>query len=72
MRIIVFLEALIIGIIALILGILISEIMKKTITFEKNSLLPMYIGIFILGASMHLIFEFLGLNSWWCRKTYTL
>lgn len=26
--------------------------------------------IFIVGALIHLVFEFAGLNEWWCRQTY--
>lgn len=26
--------------------------------------------IFIAGALIHLVFEFAGLNEWWCRQTY--
>ena len=35
-------------------------------TFVKN---PM-VALFITGALIHLVFEVLGLNEWWCKATY--
>jgi hypothetical protein len=26
--------------------------------------------LFISGALIHIMFEFAGLNEWWCRQTY--
>jgi len=28
--------------------------------------------LFITGALIHLVFEFAGLNEWWCRQTYKI
>ena len=72
MRNTLLIEAIVIGIITVILGIVVAKIMEKTMKFEKNSLLPMYIGTFVVGASLHLIFEFSGINSWWCKSVYNL
>jgi hypothetical protein len=35
-------------------------------TFVKN---PM-VALFIAGVLIHLVFEVLGLNEWWCKATY--
>jgi uncharacterized membrane protein (DUF106 family) len=35
-------------------------------TFVKN---PM-VALFITGVLIHLVFEVLGLNEWWCKATY--
>lgn len=26
--------------------------------------------LFLTGALIHLVFEFAGMNEWWCRQTY--
>lgn len=26
--------------------------------------------LFLTGALIHIVFEFAGLNAWWCRTTY--
>jgi hypothetical protein len=57
----VLMEALVIGVMnaVLIFGI-------KQMNFKiESSLLH-----FIAGALIHLIFEYTGGNSWWCKKTY--
>lgn len=28
--------------------------------------------LFLTGALIHLVFEFAGMNEWWCRQTYSL
>jgi hypothetical protein len=30
----------------------------------------MLIGSFLMGASIHIVFELLGLNEQWCRATF--
>ena len=35
-------------------------------TFIKNPIL----ALFISGVLIHIVFEVLGLNEWWCKATY--
>jgi hypothetical protein len=28
------------------------------------------VALFITGVLIHLVFEVLGLNEWWCKATY--
>jgi hypothetical protein len=61
----------VIGIFAIILDVLIYRVLvgnfpSQSLPHFKN----MILGAFILGASMHIILEFAGMNEYWCRKTY--
>lgn len=61
-------EASIIGIITLILGkILLELIIKKN---EKNKKHPsgIYLAFFSTGFLLHFVIEYLGINCWYCDK----
>ena len=32
--------------------------------------IPLLWKLFIAGALIHLLFEVVGANEWWCKKTY--
>jgi hypothetical protein len=51
---------------AIVIGIMNVFIFHTLSVFIKN---PM-VALFITGALIHIVFEFLGLNEWWCRVTY--
>lgn len=56
-------EATIIGILNIAIYYLLRRISKKSTT----TLL-----LFISGFMIHLLFEYLGANEWWCRQTYRM
>lgn len=56
-------EATIIGILNIAIYYLLRRISRKTTT----TLL-----LFIAGFMIHLLFEYLGANEWWCRQTYRI
>lgn len=56
-------EATIIGILNIAIYYLLRRISKKSST----TLL-----LFISGFMIHLLFEYLGANEWWCRQTYRI
>lgn len=57
----VLLEATIIGILNIVIYYLLRRISKKS----KTTLL-----LFVSGFMIHILFEYLGGNEWWCRKSY--
>lgn len=57
----VMMEAIIIGIMNVVLILGLSKI-------NKNS----YLVFFLAGALIHILFEYTGGNKWWCEKTYKL
>ena len=57
----VLLEATIIGILNIAIYYLLRRISKKSTT----TLL-----LFVAGFMIHILFEYLGGNEWWCRKSY--
>ena len=58
----VLIEAAVIGAMNCILIMLFNNHLNKKI--DKR-----YV-YFIVGAMIHLVFEYLGLNEWWCLSTY--
>jgi hypothetical protein len=67
--IVVAIETLSIGIVAIIYNIAIYRIINGEFPDNYRS---MIIGAFLLGAFIHLSFEYSGANEWWCKKTYKL
>ena len=70
-------EAFIIGLISIVCGYLWYYIIKNIKGIlsgqdnEKSYFLPMTINIFLIGFSLHLLFEYTLLNEKWCKSTYT-
>lgn len=65
----IFVEALAVGLAVLILGLLIWVLAKAM--FPKanlNSLASHAVMLFILGFTLHLFSEWLGINAWYCQK----
>jgi endonuclease V-like protein UPF0215 family len=52
-------EAIVIGVMNLVFFYSLSMSIKN----------PMIL-LFISGALIHIVFEYLGLNEWWCKSTY--
>lgn len=64
------LEAYVIGLITLILGIIFIKISEnKAEKKEKhNSKLKIYISLFLIGFFLHFIIQIIGLDDWYCGK----
>lgn len=56
----ILLEAIIIGVMNLIIFILLSRLSKISTPVK----------LFIGGALIHVAFEYSGGNEWWCKSTY--
>jgi hypothetical protein len=65
----VLLEAFIIGLISIVCGYFWYYIIKNIYT-TRSYFLPMTINIFLIGFSLHLLFEYTLLNENWCKSTY--
>jgi uncharacterized membrane protein len=62
-------EACIIGVITLIIGIICIKISEKKEDKQKNTNKSrLYISIFVTGFLLHFIIEIIGLNKWYCDK----
>lgn len=61
MRNSVFLEAVVVGVMTLATYFALMQL---------NTGLATPWLLFLTGALIHLVFEFAGMNEWWCRQTY--
>jgi dolichol kinase len=69
------LEALIVGVVVVILGSIIGTIVGKMIGSDLpsvckdwNKKYAMEISLFLIGFFSHILFEFTGLNKWYCKN----
>ena len=68
----VMIEVIVIGIISLVFNLFIFKgFTGKFPPIDKNHQ-NMLIGSFLLGALIHLSFEYTGTNEWWCKSTYKI
>ena len=51
---------------AIVIGIMNLMFFYGLSIFIKNPI----ITLFITGTLIHIVFEYLGLNAWWCKSTY--
>ena len=64
-------EAIVVGIITLIVGIIVSklfEISRKKEPGEKDYILQMSGGLFVTGFVVHILCEAFGFNHWYCNN----
>jgi hypothetical protein len=64
------LEAIVVGIITLIVGIIVSKLMeigRKKDPNEKDYTLQMAGGLFLTGFVVHILCEAFGFNRWYCK-----
>jgi len=67
----VLVESLAVGLAVMILGLVLMWIAKAVFPqANMNSLMAHAIMLFILGVSLHLFSECLGINAWYCQKGY--
>ena len=55
---------------ALIVGIILCIIGMPVLLYGKNNNCSYMIKLFLIGIFIHLFFEFLGINQWYCKNGY--
>lgn len=66
-------EAVVVGIITLIVGIIVSKLMeigRKKEPDEKDYTIQMAAGLFVTGFVVHILCEAFGFNKWYCNNGY--
>jgi len=53
---------------AVVVGVMTSATYFALIQLNTGLTTPWL--LFLTGALIHLVFEFAGMNEWWCRQTY--
>jgi uncharacterized membrane protein HdeD (DUF308 family) len=61
-------EALVIGVMALIVGVIVHSVSMKLKKHDMNNMKVYAIHLFIIGILVHLIFQYAGINKWYCTN----
>jgi hypothetical protein len=65
------LETIAIGVVAILFDLLIYRVVVgRFVDTKAPYFYQMILGAFLLGASIHVTFEFAGLNEKWCRANF--
>lgn len=63
-------ELLVFGIITMVFSAAIYTVLTGELITNSKAPGKMLFGSFLLGSSIHLVFELVGLNESWCRKEF--
>ena len=61
-------EALGIGLMALVVGVIVHSVSMKIKKHDMNDMSVYAIHLFIIGVLVHLIFQYAGINKWYCTN----
>ncbi len=61
-------EALVLGLALTVLGVVLHLISMQVYKHDMNNLGVCALHLFVFGFVLHLLFEFTGLNSWYCKN----
>ena len=55
---------------AIVIGILNVALLSLLNRIPSLNTASLFVKLFLGGALIHIIFEYSGANSWWCKSTY--
>ena len=61
-------EALGIGLMALVVGVIVHSVSMKIKKHDMNDMTVYAIHLFVIGILVHLIFQYAGINKWYCTN----
>ena len=64
------LEAIVVGVIITFIGIIVTHFISdgKYPRFPTRQAKKMYLALFLTGVLGHFVFEFMGINRWYCKN----
>lgn len=61
-------EALAVGVMALIIGVIVHSVSMKLKKHDMNDMTVYAIHLFVIGVLIHLLCQYAGINKWYCTN----
>jgi hypothetical protein len=61
-------EALAVGVMALVVGVIVHAVSMKVKDHDMNDMTVYAIHLFVIGVLVHMIFQYAGINKWYCTN----
>jgi len=59
-------EALVVGLITLVIGVAVHGVYSQIMKHDMNNMTIYAFHLFVIGALVHLVCQYAGLNKWYC------